>query len=401
MLVIIGILKLEKLLSSDSVVVIIKSSTVNLAKSNPLLIKDMIDECVDGKVKILKLADGGLKVLCELGADTRKLVKSCEFKDAKHAKHKVQATLVEKTLFCKGIIFGVDVKISDMDLKNNVVSPYEVEVASVIRIKNRSGEALPHVILSFEGSDLPEFVKIGYSRFNVKPYVPRPIRCFKCQLYGHMANACRGGKRCPVCAEEHSYDDCTNKDSPKCAQCGEKHSVSYKGCTKHVEAVAVSKIRSFEKNSYSQALKRVSKPGTAPAVAVSDDMMVGPSASSSSSSINRQEQIGSDPVVSVAPVAQPGLLKAVLESSELWHEVSIVIIKAALMMVSADRLKSNSNSDKIRIFCRELNTVLKVCGMEGMFMVSGGGGGSKGQNTIWGVICSSCESSEAATDGGQ
>jgi hypothetical protein len=126
-----------------------------------------------------------------------------------------------------------------------------------------------------------------------------------------------------------------------------------------VEAVAVSKIRSVEQIFYSQALKRVSQVDTSPAVGVSD-ILAGSSDSQSSSSVNRPDQLGSVPVVAVAPVAVPDLLKAVLESSDLWNEISIVIIKAALMMAPTERLKSNSTSDKIKIFCRELNSVLKV-----------------------------------------
>jgi hypothetical protein len=352
--------KARRVLASDSVAVIIKCTSINLAKTNPLLVKAMIDVCVEEQVKILKLADGGLKVLCESRADAMNLVKSCVFSDAKRTTHKVFATLLEKTVFCKGIIFGVDVDITDEDLKTNVLSPYEEVVASVLRIKNRSGEALPHVILSFEGKDLPEYVMIGYSRFNVKPYVPRPIRCFRCQQYGHMANACRGGMKCPVCAEDHSYADCHNKGSPKCAQCGEKHSVSFKGCSKYVQAVAVSKVRSVEKLSYSQALKRVNAVDTAPVVGVSDGVLAGSSTSPSSSSINKPVQLVSVPVASVPPMAVPDVLKMVMDSSELWHEISTVIIKAALMMVLPEGLKSKSNSDKIRIFCKELNSVLKV-----------------------------------------
>jgi hypothetical protein len=115
-----------------------------------------------------------------------------------------------------------------------------------------------------------------------------------------------------------------------------------------------------ENLSYSQALKKVNAVDTAPVVVVSDGVLAGSSTSPSSSSIIKPVQLVSDPVASVPPVDVPELLKVVMDSSELWHEISTVIIKAALMMVLPEGLKSKSNSNKIRIFCGELNDVLKV-----------------------------------------
>jgi hypothetical protein len=47
-----------------------------------------------------------------------------------------------------------------------------------------------------------------------------PIRCMKCQEYGHTQDACIGIERCSTCASEsHSSRDC-NK-TPKCVSCGD------------------------------------------------------------------------------------------------------------------------------------------------------------------------------------
>jgi hypothetical protein len=40
---------------------------------------------------------------------------------------------------------------------------------------------------------------------------------------------------CPVCAENHRYEECTNKATPKCANCAGNHSASYKKCIKYTE----------------------------------------------------------------------------------------------------------------------------------------------------------------------
>ncbi|GBL91756.1 hypothetical protein AVEN_71393-1 [Araneus ventricosus] len=37
-----------------------------------------------------------------------------------------------------------------------------------------------HFILTFNTPRLPEYIKAGYVRCSVRPYIPNPLRCFKC-----------------------------------------------------------------------------------------------------------------------------------------------------------------------------------------------------------------------------
>jgi hypothetical protein len=55
---------------------------------------------------------------------------------------------------------------------------------------------------------------------NVRKDLRIPVRCVKCQEYGHMQDACIGVEKCSNCASEfHSSNDCTR--APKCVSCGE------------------------------------------------------------------------------------------------------------------------------------------------------------------------------------
>jgi len=65
------------------------------------------------------------------------------------------------------------------------------------------------VFVQFTTADLPGEVKVGYLFFRVKQYVPRLLRCFKCNRYGHVAGHCRGKLRCSICGGEHKYSDCS------------------------------------------------------------------------------------------------------------------------------------------------------------------------------------------------
>ena len=55
---------------------------------------------------------------------------------------------------------------------------------------------------------------------NVRKDLRIPIRCVKCQEYGHTQDACLGVEKCSNCASEsHGSNNCNS--APKCVSCGE------------------------------------------------------------------------------------------------------------------------------------------------------------------------------------
>ncbi|GBO33177.1 hypothetical protein AVEN_185530-1, partial [Araneus ventricosus] len=70
----------------------------------------------------------------------------------------------------------------------------------VRRINIRRDELVPtkHFILTFNTPRLPEYIRAGYVRCSVRPYISNPLRCFKCQRFGHSKTNCRGTLTCVV-----------------------------------------------------------------------------------------------------------------------------------------------------------------------------------------------------------
>ncbi|CAL1281252.1 unnamed protein product [Larinioides sclopetarius] len=141
---------------------------------------------------------------------------------------------LHKTLnFSRGVISEQTlVQHSDNELQEELKSQ-GVCVARRILIR-RNGQLIPtkHVVLTFENPILPKYIKAGYLRCNVRPYIPNPLRCFQCQRYGHSRQSCRGKPSCAKCAAtDHDTSSCTS-DSVKCVNCANSHPAYSKSCPK-------------------------------------------------------------------------------------------------------------------------------------------------------------------------
>ncbi|GBM42067.1 hypothetical protein AVEN_158233-1 [Araneus ventricosus] len=86
---------------------------------------------------------------------------------------------------------------------------YEAEFLEELRDQNvcaarrinirRDDRLIPtqHVVLTFQSPVLRKSIKEGYINCKLRPYIPNPLRCFKCHRYGHSQQSCRGTD--PVC----------------------------------------------------------------------------------------------------------------------------------------------------------------------------------------------------------
>ncbi|XP_064469544.1 uncharacterized protein LOC135384263 [Ornithodoros turicata] len=125
-------------------------------------------------------------------------------------------------------------------------------------IIRREGKEIPtpHVVLTFELYKLPSSTKAGYVSCPVRPYVPNPRRCFKCQRFGHGSQVCRGQAVCPKCAEtNHTSDSCQN--ALKCANCQGGHAVYSRSCPRWQEEKQILKVKAEQKITYRAAKAQV------------------------------------------------------------------------------------------------------------------------------------------------
>ena len=154
--------------------------------------------------------------------------------------------------------------ISEVEIKENIRGGKATDVK---RFKAKEGGTKnTPVLITFDGSLLPARVFIGCLSFQVRPYQRPPLRCFKCQRFGHMAASFRGNRHCAICGEDHDTLKCEQLAS-KCCNCGGNHLASYKECGHFLKARQVQEVRDQHKISYAETLKKMERSKTSGPVA--------------------------------------------------------------------------------------------------------------------------------------
>ena len=108
-------------------------------------------------------------------------------------------------------------------------------------------------ILTFNRPTPPATLKVGFERCTVQPYVPSPLRCFKCQQFGHHQDNCSKTKVCAKCAQpDHQDTACTS--AVKCVNCNGEHTENW---PRWITEKEIQRARTERKISFPEARKIV------------------------------------------------------------------------------------------------------------------------------------------------
>ena len=160
---------------------------------------------------------------------------------------------------CKGVIRCRDVARCDKDEILENLKSQGVTDAVVVTLKPETPDGERRmtntVILSFNRPQPPQYITCGYLRVPVATFVPNPLRCFKCQKFGHGRQHCKAEEEvCARCGENgHDNTNCTEKEH--CANCKGDHASFSKACPKWKFEQKVQQIRSEKNVSFIDARK--------------------------------------------------------------------------------------------------------------------------------------------------
>ena len=213
---------------------------------NPLKLSDEIKNKMGGVLNVRMLRNGNVLVFCKSHGHKTKAMK------VRHLLNRPIECFVPGGGGVKGVVY-ISPEITESALIENIKG---AEIESARRFK-QDGTA---VMLTFKQEIMPERVFLGYMSFTVREYRRPPLRCYKCQRFGHAAAAFRGDRRCGKCGGDHDFKQC-QVEKTKCCNCGGKHITSFRGCESHITAVEVEKVRAGKDMSYAEAIRQVKGTG--------------------------------------------------------------------------------------------------------------------------------------------
>ena len=122
------------------------------------------------------------------------------------------------------------------------------DVLTVYRCTNKAKEPLRKLIATFRGT-IPEKIDLkNWGTFPTANYTPEPLRCFKCQRFGHHQARCASENHiCGVCSQRHPTEECISKlkakevTTPKCPNCNKKHHAWSRFCPARLKLISSAK----------------------------------------------------------------------------------------------------------------------------------------------------------------
>ena len=152
-------------------------------------------------------------------------------------------------------------------------------VTELYKIKRKEDGILKNtgtIILTFDLCEIPSFVKIGWTTFEVRKYIPNPRQCYHCQKFNHSAKTCRAEEgKCSRCGEAgHAGPSCTNP--PNCANCDGAHKASDRNCPHYKIEKEIITLQTLNKIGYREAKKEVLQRQITPTLSYSDILRSAP-----------------------------------------------------------------------------------------------------------------------------
>jgi Zn finger protein HypA/HybF involved in hydrogenase expression len=161
---------------------------------------------------------------------------------------------------CKGVISCFDLLNAPVEqIKKNMKRYKVVEVKQILSRKSGSLEPTPALIVSFALPSLQVEVKCAYYNMKVRLYIPNPMRCFKCQCYGHTQSCCTKPTTCPDCGlKEHESTQCEREHYG--VNCNGDHSARFWQCPMWKREQAVMELSVTSKITPFEARRRLKPP---------------------------------------------------------------------------------------------------------------------------------------------
>ena len=119
---------------------------------------------------------------------------------------------------------------NDVEVFNCLQNQAVEKVQRIYRWERKDGRGVQMqtrtFIVHFALRTIPSQISLGFVKLPVDYYVQEPLRCFKCQEYGHGDKGCTNPRRCRRCSKQHGQCDLP----AKCSVCEGEHITGDRCC---------------------------------------------------------------------------------------------------------------------------------------------------------------------------
>ena len=111
-------------------------------------------------------------------------------------------------------------------------------------------------VFTFNSPVLPSVVKIGFMQVKVDVYIPNPLRCYQCQVFGHHENKCGRQAICVNCSMPEHCPVGQCQRPAKCVNCSGEHPANSKQCSAWEKEKKILMIKCEQNISFPEARKQ-------------------------------------------------------------------------------------------------------------------------------------------------
>ena len=229
-----------------------KPGNPDVTTVSPFVIDKAMYACIGTAKLIKKLRSGALLVEVSREAQAVSLQGLTMF-----ASIPITASPHRSMNSCKGVIRSYDLaQMDEAELLSELRSQNVTEVRAISVMKDGMRRRTNTTILTFAQPTIPSHIKAGYYNVPVEQYLPNPLRCYKCQKYGHHQSLCRHPAACARCGQAaHGEEPCSGP--PHCVNCNGGHSAFDKSCSKWLHEREITKVKVSQNISFPDARKIV------------------------------------------------------------------------------------------------------------------------------------------------
>lgn len=233
---------------------VIKPLDNNTIPKNPFLIQKTIESIAGNPKSVRRLQSGDLQIEVDKKKHSDNLLRTETF-----AGVSVVVEPHRSLNSSKGLLRDkarVLEEMSDEEIVDELAPQGVNHVRRLTKFIDGKKTPINTYIITFATPLLPEHIKIGYMKYNIEIFIPFPLRCRKCQKYGHHEDKCRRMTHCVICGQEnHNDDSCINKAA--CVNCHGDHAASSKNCPEWATEKEVQRIKHTQRISFPEARKIV------------------------------------------------------------------------------------------------------------------------------------------------